>query len=57
MSRPIEEKQNCFNPADSQYFNTLPAFVQESLMQSAGLITDEQSLREAAENLMNGQQL
>ena len=55
MTRPIEEKNDCFNPADSQYFKSLPAFVQESLMQSGGLITDEQSLRQAAENILNEQ--
>ena len=40
------------NPKIAQYFYSLPAFVQETLMQ-AGNITSESELYKCAENLMD----
>ena len=53
MSRPINSESESFNPAESEYFNTLPPFVQESIMPGAGLRTDEEALKRAAQNILN----
>ncbi len=48
---PVDNK-NEYNPRESQYFQGLPAFVQESIMQSAGSIENDEELRAAAEQLI-----
>lgn len=50
--RPIEF-ENDFNVKENDYFNSLPSVVQETILQSSGLISSEQELREAADKLIN----
>ena len=52
MSYPVENNEP-YNPIDSSYFKSLPSFVQETIMQSSGLIKNEEELRTAAEKMMN----
>lgn len=49
---PIENENQTYNPRESQYFKGLPAFVQEAIIQSAGSITNDEELRNAAEQLI-----
>ena len=42
------------NPDFREYFDSLPKFVQETLMQSSGIGKTEEELRSIAENLLNG---
>lgn len=42
------------NPEFKEYFDSLPKFVQETLMQSSGIGKTEEELRAIAENLLNG---
>lgn len=53
MSRPIEENSQEFNPVNTEYFNTLPAHVQEAVIYAAGEINSEEALKEAVQKLMN----
>lgn len=48
--RPIEEQN--YDVRESQYFQGLPAFLQESIIQSAGSITNDEELRATAEQIM-----
>lgn len=48
---PIENNDS-FNIQNSEYFKTLPSFVKETIMQSSGLINNEEELKETAEKLM-----
>ncbi len=41
-----------FNFSSNAYFNSLPKLVQETIMQSAGNITNEEQLRKTAEAVM-----
>lgn len=41
-------------PDIQKYFSELPAFIQESIMQSGVTIESEQHLRELAEKIMSG---
>lgn len=43
------------DPEMKQYFNTLPAFVQETIRQSGLRPADLQGLKQAAKNLMDKQ--
>ena len=38
----------------NQYFNSLPAYVQETIKQSGIKLCSEEKLRQCAQNLMNG---
>ena len=49
---PVEEQNNQYDPRDSVYFQGLPAFVQESILQSGSAINSDQELRDAAEQLI-----
>ena len=42
------------NPDFREYFESLPKFVQETLMQSSGIGKSEEELRSIAENLLGG---
>ncbi len=48
--RPVEEQS--YDVRESQYFQGLPAFLQESIIQSAGSITNDEELRATAEKMM-----
>lgn len=43
------------NPATKQYFNTLPAFLKETLIQSGAQIENETQLRACADYLTKDQ--
>lgn len=49
--QPVDYK-NEYNPRESQYFQGLPKFVQEAIMQSAGSIENDEELRATAEQLI-----
>lgn len=48
---PVQNTSS-YDPESSEYFKNLPAFVQETIMQSSGLINNEDELREAAERML-----
>lgn len=49
---PVENENKSYDPRESQYFSGLPSFVQESVMQSAGMIRNDEELKAAAEQLI-----
>jgi hypothetical protein len=50
--RPIEN-DNSFDVSKSEYFNSLPPFVQETLIQSAGKISGDKELENMAKKIMS----
>lgn len=54
MAEPISfpGAVNAQNPQSSQYFNSLPPMVQETIMQTGVKFTNEDDLKKYAENLM-----
>ncbi len=51
MSIPVENDKD-YDFKNSEYFNSLPAFIQESVIQSAGLIKNEDDLKSVAGKIM-----
>ncbi len=49
---PTNESSKNYDPRESQFFNDLPAFVQESVMQSAGMIHSDEELKATAEQII-----
>jgi hypothetical protein len=49
---PVINDNNNYDPRESQFFSGLPLFVQESIMQSAGMIHSDEELRATAEQLI-----
>ncbi len=52
-----EEIKNEYNVRDSQYFQGLPAFLQESILQATGSISNDEELRATAEQIMQRENL
>lgn len=51
-SKDIKQK-GAFDPLSSKYFASLPLIMQETIMQSADTIEDEEDLRMIAMGLLN----
>lgn len=49
---PYENENKQYDPRESQYFQGLPAFVQESILQSGSAINSDEELRHTAEQLI-----
>ena len=49
---PVENQSKSYDPRESQYFQGLPAFVQESILQSGSNISSDEELRHTAEQLI-----
>ncbi len=49
---PVENENKAYDPRESQYFQGLPAFVQESILQSGSAISSDEELRHTAEQLI-----
>lgn len=47
-----EENKKKYNMQKSSYFNSLPPYVRETLVQSAGLIENDEDLINAADKIM-----
>lgn len=49
---PVENEYKDYDPRESEFFSGLPPFVQESIMQGAGMIHSDEELKAAAEKLI-----
>ena len=49
---PYKDENKQYDPRESQYFQGLPAFVQESILQSGSAINSDEELRHTAEQLI-----
>lgn len=53
MSTPVEN-QKTYDPKNSEYFNNLPLFVQETIIQSTDQISNDAELKDVADKIMGG---
>ena len=49
---PVENQNNSYDARESQYFKSLPLFVQESILQAGSAITNDEELRRTAEQII-----
>lgn len=49
---PVENEYKDYDPRKSEFFSGLPPFVQESIMQGAGMIHSDEELKAAAEKII-----
>lgn len=49
---PVENQNKSYDPKESQYFQNLPPFVQEAILQAGGSISSDEELRHTAEQLI-----
>ncbi len=49
---PSNDQNKAYDVRESNFFEGLPPFVQETVLQSAGMINSDEELRSAAEKIM-----
>lgn len=51
---PTDNFDNGYNVTESRLFKSLPPFVQEAVVQSSAVIRNDEELKSAADDLLNG---